>query len=80
MIQIEEGGAKCVFVDSHPVPLMLQKSDGGFGYDSTDMAALKHRLHSINAKRIVVITDFSQGDQGKDQTQKAVLVYKSSYS
>jgi len=62
MVSIEEGGAKCVFVDGYKVPLMLQKSDGGFGYDSTDMAALKYRLHTLNAQRIIVITDFSQGD------------------
>jgi arginyl-tRNA synthetase len=41
---------------------MLQKSDGGFGYDSTDMAALKYRLHTLNAQRIICITDFSQGE------------------
>jgi arginyl-tRNA synthetase len=62
MVSIEEGGAKCVFVDGFKVPLMLQKSDKGYGYDSTDMAALKHRLQTIKAQRIIVITDFSQGD------------------
>ncbi|OEU18420.1 arginyl-tRNA synthetase [Fragilariopsis cylindrus CCMP1102] len=61
-LSIEEGGAKCVFVDKFKVPLMLQKSDGGYGYDSTDMAALKYRLHTVNAMRIVAITDFTQGD------------------
>jgi arginyl-tRNA synthetase len=62
LLSIEEGGARCVFVSTHQIPLMLQKSDGGYGYDSTDMAALKHRLHTVKAKRIIVITDFSQGD------------------
>ncbi|KAG7374686.1 arginyl-tRNA synthetase [Nitzschia inconspicua] len=61
-LSIEEGGAKCVWVEKFPIPLMLQKSDGGFGYDSTDMAALKYRLHTVKAQRIIVITDFSQGD------------------
>jgi arginyl-tRNA synthetase len=64
-IQIEEGGAKCVFVASYKVPLMLQKSDGGFGYDSTDMAALKYRLQELKAQRIIYITDFTQGDHFK---------------
>ena len=41
---------------------MLQKSDGGFGYDSTDMAALKYRINDLGASRVVCITDFSQGD------------------
>lgn len=62
MISVEEGGAKCVFIEGHVVPLMLQKSDGGFGYDSTDMAALKYRLQTLNAQRIIAITDFSQGE------------------
>ena len=29
------------------VPLIMQKSDGGFGYASTDMAALKHRINEV---------------------------------
>jgi arginyl-tRNA synthetase len=59
---VEEGGAKCVFVEGYQAPLMLQKSDGGYGYDSTDMAALKHRLFTLKADRIIVITDYSQSD------------------
>jgi len=61
-LSVEDGGAKCVFVSNYKNPLMLQKSDGGFGYDSTDMAALKYRLQNLGACRIVYITDFSQGD------------------
>lgn len=61
-LRIEEGGAKCVFVEGYKFPLMLQKSDGGYGYDSTDMAALKHRLFTLKADRIIVITDYSQSD------------------
>lgn len=64
-ISVEEGGAKCVFVPKYKIPLMLQKSDGGFGYDSTDMAALKYRLEELGASRAVYITDFSQGDHFK---------------
>lgn len=59
---VEEGGAKCVFVPKYKIPLMLQKSDGGYGYDSTDMAAIKYRLDVLDAKQIVYITDFTQGD------------------
>lgn len=65
LVKIEEGGAKCVFVDKFKVPLMLQKSDGGYGYDSTDMAALKYRIQDLKAERIIAITDFSQGDHFK---------------
>eukprot|EP00592_Proboscia_alata_P007732 CAMPEP_0194355636 /NCGR_PEP_ID=MMETSP0174-20130528/3513_1 /TAXON_ID=216777 /ORGANISM="Proboscia alata, Strain PI-D3" /LENGTH=853 /DNA_ID=CAMNT_0039124983 /DNA_START=17 /DNA_END=2578 /DNA_ORIENTATION=+ len=62
LVRVEEGGAKCVFIPKFQSPLMLQKSDGGFGYDSTDMAALKHRLFTLGATRIIVITDYSQAD------------------
>lgn len=62
LVSVEEGGAKCVFVPKYKVPLMLQKSDGGYGYDSTDMAAIKYRLDQMKASQIVYITDFTQGD------------------
>jgi arginyl-tRNA synthetase len=65
MISVEDGGAKCVFVPNFKVPLMLQKSDGGFGYDSTDMAAIKYRLDSLKARHLVYITDFTQADHFK---------------
>ena len=28
-------------------PMIAVKSDGGFNYDSTDIAAIKHRLHVL---------------------------------
>eukprot|EP00584_Thalassiosira_punctigera_P002980 CAMPEP_0172535672 /NCGR_PEP_ID=MMETSP1067-20121228/7570_1 /TAXON_ID=265564 ORGANISM="Thalassiosira punctigera, Strain Tpunct2005C2" /NCGR_SAMPLE_ID=MMETSP1067 /ASSEMBLY_ACC=CAM_ASM_000444 /LENGTH=861 /DNA_ID=CAMNT_0013320613 /DNA_START=27 /DNA_END=2612 /DNA_ORIENTATION=+ len=62
MCSVEDGGAKCVFVPKFKVPLMLQKSDGGYGYDSTDMAAIKYRLDVLKASQIVYITDFTQAD------------------
>jgi len=62
LLSTEEGGAKCVWVEGHQIPLMLQKSDGGYGYDSTDMAALKYRLHEVGAQRVVVLTDYGQGN------------------
>ncbi|KAL7545473.1 hypothetical protein ACHAWF_008821 [Thalassiosira exigua] len=61
-LRVEEGGAKCLFVPKYKIPLMLQKSDGGYGYDSTDMAAIKYRLDELKAKQIVYITDFTQSD------------------
>jgi arginyl-tRNA synthetase len=65
LLSIEEGGAKCVWGDGFQIPLMLVKSDGGYGYDSTDMAALKYRLQVLKCQRIIVVTDFSQGDHFK---------------
>lgn len=53
-------GAKCVFVEGFDVPLMVQKSDGGFNYDSTDLAALKYRVQTLKADQIVILTDAGQ--------------------
>lgn len=41
-------------------PLMLVKSDGGYNYDTTDMACAKYRLKTENCNRIVYITDSGQ--------------------
>ena len=42
------------------IPLMIRKSDGGYGYDSTDMAALKYRIHTLQRDWIIIITDAGQ--------------------
>lgn len=39
---------------------MVVKSDGGYNYDTTDLAAIKYRLHTVKADRIVCITDLGQ--------------------
>jgi len=60
-IAVEDQGAMCVFVGKKKAPpLMVQKSDGGFGYATTDLAALKHRVQEVKADRIVYVTDVSQ--------------------
>ncbi|OGN62123.1 MAG: arginine--tRNA ligase [Chlamydiae bacterium RIFCSPHIGHO2_12_FULL_27_8] len=58
--------AKCVFLEGYqnregnPLPVMVQKSDGGFNYDTTDIAAFKHRCEIEKADRIIVVTDAGQ--------------------
>lgn len=52
----------CEHVQDRDVPLIVQKSDGGFGYASTDMAALNQRLHEEKADWIVYITDVGQAN------------------
>ena len=42
------------------IPLILQKSDGGYGYDSTDVAALKYRLKTLHRDWIIYVTDLGQ--------------------
>ncbi len=56
----ESEGAMCVFVGGKEVPLIVQKSDGGFGYASTDMAAIKQRVADEKADWIVYVTDVGQ--------------------
>lgn len=40
----KDGDAVIVRVPGQDVPVMLRKSDGGYGYDSTDLASLKYRF------------------------------------
>jgi arginyl-tRNA synthetase len=59
-------GAKCVFLEGfqnregQPLPLMVQKSDGGYNYDTTDVAALKQRVEEEKADRIIYVIDSGQ--------------------
>ena len=39
---------------------MIVKSDGGYGYDSTDITAIKYRLHELKGDRLIYITDSGQ--------------------
>jgi len=63
----EKGGAKVIFpphsglCTKHEHPLIVQKSDGGFGYDSTDVTAVWYRLLERKADWIVYVTDAGQG-------------------
>ena len=59
-IAVESDGAKCVFVPKIKVPLIVQKSDGGFNYDTTDMAAIKYRAQEVGCDRIIYVTDIGQ--------------------
>ncbi|WIA09204.1 hypothetical protein OEZ86_011787 [Tetradesmus obliquus] len=53
-------GATCVFVEGCEVPLIVQKSDGGYGYASTDMAAIKQRVQQEKADWVIYVTDIGQ--------------------
>jgi arginyl-tRNA synthetase len=58
---VEDDGAMCIFVGKKKTPpLMIQKSNGGFGYATTDLAALRYRANEIKADRIVYVTDVGQ--------------------
>lgn len=63
---IEHDGAQCVFMDefigkdNEPLPVIVQKKDGGFLYASTDLAALDYRSHTLHANRILYVVDARQ--------------------
>ncbi len=59
LITVSEG-AKCIFHEGYRIPLMVQKSDGGYNYDTTDMAAMLHRIDDERADRIIIVTDAGQ--------------------
>lgn len=55
-------GALCVFDPADPdaAPLIVRKSDGGYGYPATDLAAVRHRVAALHADRIVYVVDARQ--------------------
>jgi arginyl-tRNA synthetase len=59
-------GALCAFPqgftgrDGSPLPLMLRKSDGGYGYDTTDAAAIRYRLRDMGVTRIIYVVGSEQ--------------------
>jgi len=57
---IEKNNAKIIMLDNWTYPLMIVKSDGGYTYDTTDLAALYHRLVILKANHIIYITDSGQ--------------------
>lgn len=58
----EEDGRKLLFVDGCTVPLIIVKSDGGYTYDTSDLAALKQRIFEEKADWILYVVDKGQYD------------------
>jgi arginyl-tRNA synthetase len=67
-------GALCAFPpgftgrDGNPLPLILRKSDGGYGYATTDMAAIRYRIRDLGASRIIYVV-------GSEQIQHLAMVF-----
>lgn len=65
---VEDQGAKVVFVDGftnkdgNPLPLIIQKSDGGYNYATTDLAAIRYRTGTDGAERVLYVVDAGQGN------------------
>jgi arginyl-tRNA synthetase len=62
----ESDGAKCVFLeqfknkDGDPLPTIVQKSDGGYLYATTDLAAIRYRNDELKAARVLYVVDARQ--------------------
>jgi arginyl-tRNA synthetase len=61
-ITVIDDGALCVFIDGFAAPMIVRKSDGGFGYSATDLAAIRHRVRDLNADRLIYVVDARQSD------------------
>src|SRR5699024_12027380 len=65
-IAVLSEGALCVFPegftgrDEQPLPLIIRKSYGGYGYATTDLAALRHRVRDLEADRIGYVVGAAQ--------------------
>lgn len=64
----EDAGAKCVFLEGFTnkagerLPLIIQKTDGGYNYATTDLAALRYRINQDQAQKIIYVTDAGQAN------------------
>ncbi len=62
----ESQGAQCVFLDEFTnkdgdiQPFIVQKSDGGYLYATTDLAAIRYRVGTLGGDRLLYVTDARQ--------------------
>ncbi|MGW1597750.1 arginine--tRNA ligase [Streptomyces sp. NPDC002343] len=65
-VAVRSEGALCVFFDDikgpdgNPVPLIVQKSDGGYGYAATDLSAIRDRVFHLKANTLLYVVDARQ--------------------
>lgn len=65
-VAVRSNGALCVFFDDvkgkdgEPVPLIVQKADGGFGYAATDLSAIRNRTADLHADTLLYVVDSRQ--------------------
>jgi len=63
---VEDGGALCVFPEGFtnrqgdPLPLIVRKSDGGYGYPATDLASIKDRMERRGATTLLYVVGAEQ--------------------
>lgn len=74
-LAVENDGALCVFLpgftnrENDPLPLIVRKQDGGYGYATTDLAAIRYRRNTVGATRILYVV-------GAPQQQHFAMVFE----
>ena len=64
-IIIEDKGAKIIRIEGFKAPLIMVKSDGGIGYDTTDMAAMNYRINTLKSDWLIYVVATEQSDHFK---------------
>jgi arginyl-tRNA synthetase len=65
LAQVSEG-ALCLFPpgftgrDDQPLPLIIRKRDGGFGYAATDLATIRHRTQDLKGDWLIYVVGAPQ--------------------
>ncbi|MBC3992966.1 arginine--tRNA ligase [Streptomyces sp. AC563] len=65
-VAVRSEGALCVFFDEFkgpdgkPTPLIVRKSNGGYGYAATDLSAIRDRVHNLKANTLLYVVDARQ--------------------
>ncbi|MDB5300374.1 MAG: arginine--tRNA ligase, partial [Phycisphaerales bacterium] len=59
-LAVESEGAVAIFVEGFENPLIIEKSNGGFLYGTTDLAAIRYRVEKLHAQRIIYTHDSRQ--------------------
>ncbi|WP_020120710.1 arginine--tRNA ligase [Streptomyces canus] len=65
-VAVRSEGALVVFFDEirgkddQPVPLIVQKADGGFGYPASDLTAIRNRVSELHATTLLYVVDVRQ--------------------
>ena len=70
----EDGGALVVRFGNRERPMLVRKSDGGFLYATTDLAAIKFRTQTLCSDQLIYVVDARQRDHFKDLFDAATLI------
>lgn len=64
-VAVESDGATVAFTPGVEAPLILEKTGGGYGYATTDLAAIRYRVGTLGAKRIIYFVGTPQSQHFK---------------